>query len=162
MSRSPLGNPYRGEDGATQSAFEAHVEDHERRENQAGRIFAMPLIGIAATTLVPLIPRVPADGFDFGRVTFTFTADLAMDATNYWTFALYRRRLVDGVSVARPVVGGSWATNAIGMTAYRPYAVEYNQPLDPGEVLELVVTKANAGATFTAGVQVQETFGPEE
>ena len=162
MPRSPLVNPYSGEDFDVLRAFEDHVEDHERRESQAGRIYTVHLTAVAATSTFIVIPRVTLEGYAFGRVSYTFTATLELDDTDYWTFTLQRYRMDSGSPTMRPIVGGEWTSSAIAMTKFKPYVVEFDQELDPGEVLALVVTKAAAAVAFTGSIQIQEIFGPEE
>ena len=163
--RAPLNNPVvpNPETEEMFRAFEALIDQLEQRADRSPKSVTVPLLAIAATTTVIVIPRVSKDGFAFGRMVFTPTAVMSADSTNYWTFTFYRYFTdSDGVRAARPIPGSTWNTSGTAIRANVPTMLTVKRPLNKGETLALVITKTASAATFTGTLQVSEIFGPEE
>jgi hypothetical protein len=174
VSRAPLINPViPGPDTEeTYRAFGHLIDQLEERFNRSGQVATIPLIGVAGDLHVYLIPRVGKDGFNLGRVSMALTANnlpdgsvrtLSADASNYWTFTLNRYFFnTSGVRTKRPIEGGSWNTSAVSIKPDSPFVLEIKQPLDPGDTLVLDIQTTGTAVAFSATVQVEEMFGPEE
>ena len=70
-------------------------------------------------------------------------SDFALDASNYWTFTLMHRRIVDGVlQTYGELVGEAYTTQTRSLTAGVPvtiYEDAVGRPMQEGELLVLTI-----------------------
>ena len=174
MGRAPLVNPVipGPEKEELFRAFGSLIDQLERHFNRSGVIYSVPLLDVVSDLHIYLIPRVGYNGFNLGRVSMVLTknylpdattADLTASATDYWTFTLYRYfTATDGTRTKRPIPGGTWNTSNTGIRADIPKVMTLKRPLNPGDTLVLEISRTGAAAAFSATVQVEEMFGPED
>ena len=171
MSRAPLVNPVVPGEGNEElyRSFGTLIDQLERHFNRSGQIFTATLLDVVSDLHVYLIPRVGRNGFQLGRVSITLLknapdpSDLDASASDYWTFTLYRYfTATDGTRTSRPIPGGTWNTSTTAIRLDIPKVVVLKRPLDPGDTLVLEIDRTGAAAAFSATVQIEETFGPEE
>ena len=173
MSRAPLINPVvPGPDNEElYRAFGTLIDQLERRFNTSGYLYVIPLEDIALDRHVTLIPRVGNQGFNLGRVSMTGGSNsgvgtittISASSTDYWTFTLYRYfTATDGTRTSRPVPGGTWNTSTTAIRADVPKVLTLKRPLNPGDTLVCQIATTGAPEPFSATLQIEEMFGPEE
>jgi len=174
MGRAPIINPVIPSTGNEElyRSVQHVIDQLERHFNRSGYVYTVPLFDIVMARHVYLIPRVGLNGFNLGRVAMTagknYTPDgtlatISADASNYWTFTLYRYfTSSDGSRTSRPIPGGTWNTSETAMRVDVPKVVFLKRPLDPGDTLVLKITPTGTAPAFSGTIQVEETFGPEE
>jgi len=171
MSRAPLVNPVIPIPGNEEvyRAFGSLIDQLERHFNRSGQIYSVILPDVVTDLHVYAIPRVGYNGFNLGRVSMALMknaptpTDLSASSTDYWTFTLYRYfTATDGTRTRRPIPGGTWNTSTTAIRLDIPKVVVLKRPLNPGDTLVLEIEQTGAAPAFSATVQIEETFGPEE